>query len=198
MGGISLSGMLLLVILAIFVDNFVYSKFLGCDPFFEVSKSPLSALCLGGVLTAVMVLVNAVTYCLYYFILVPFGLEYLKTISFVLITISLIKVIEFILKRKVSAVYKSLGSYLPIISTSYAVLGTSLLSVQNGYNFIYSVLFAFASGVGFTLAMLIFVGVKERLKFSNPPKSFKGSPIVFIAAGLIAMAFMGFLGINLG
>ena len=141
----------------------------------------------------VMVLVNAVTYCLYYFILVPFDLEYLKTIGFVLIIVSLVKFIESIFRKN-----KFLGIYLPIISTSYAILGTSLLSIQNGYNLIYSVLFGFASGVGFALAILIFVGVRERLKFSNPPKSFKGSPIVFIAAGLIAMAFMGFSGIKLG
>ena len=179
-------------------DNFFYSRFLGCDLFAGMSKSVLSSVIMGGLLTFIMTLVTAVTYCAYYFILVPFGVEYLKTICFAVIIVSLVKVIEMILKRKADNFYKEYGICLPVISTSYAVLGVSLLNVQNGYNLIYSILFGFASGVGFVLAILIFVGVRERMKYSTPPKSFKGVPIAFIAAGLIAMAFMGFSGMRLG
>ncbi len=194
----SLSGILILMISAIFIDNFIFSKFLGCCPFLGVSKKPDTALGMGCAVVFVMTLSSAVTYCVYTFLLVPFELEYLKTIAFILIIASLVQMIEFFLKNKVPALYESLGIYLPLITTNCAVLGAALLNIQNGYNFIYSVLFGFASGVGFTMAILIFAGVRTRMMFSDPPKSFQGIPIALITAGLISMAFMGFSGMKIG
>ncbi len=194
----SLSGILLLIISAVFIDNFIFSKFLGCCPFLGVSKSPSTAFGMGCAVIFVMTLSSAVTYCVYTYVLVPFELEYLKTIAFILIIASLVQMIEFFLKSKVPALYESLGIYLPLITTNCAVFGSALLNIQNGYNFIYSVIFGFASGVGFTMAILIFAGVRARMQFSNPPQSFKGTPIALITAGLIAMAFMGFSGMNIG
>ena len=194
----SISGILLLILSAVLVDNFIFSKFLGCCPFLGVSKSPETAFGMGCAVTFVMTLSGAVTYCVYTYILVPNGFEYLKTIAFILIIAALVQSIEFFLKSKVPALYESLGIYLPLITTNCAVLGAALLNIQNGYNFIYSVIFGFASGVGFTMAILIFAGVRARMRFSNPPPSFKGTPIALITAGLIAMAFMGFSGMNIG
>lgn len=195
---LSLSGVLLLIISAIFIDNFIFSKFLGCCPFLGVSKSPSTAFGMGCAVIFVMTLSSAVTWCVYSYVLVPFELEYLKTIAFILIIASLVQMIEFFLKSRVPALYESLGIYLPLITTNCAVLGAALLNIQNGYNFIYSVVFGFASGVGFTMAILIFAGVRARMEFSNPPPSFKGTPIALVTAGLIAMAFMGFSGMSIG
>lgn len=195
---LSLSGILLLIISAIFIDNFIFSKFLGCCPFLGVSKSPSTAFGMGCAVIFVMTLSSAVTWCVYSYVLVPFELEYLKTIAFILIIASLVQMIEFFLKSRVPALYESLGIYLPLITTNCAVLGAALLNIQNGYNFIYSVVFGFASGVGFTMAILIFAGVRARMEFSNPPPSFKGTPIALVTAGLIAMAFMGFSGMSIG
>ena len=195
---LSFSGILLLVISAIFIDNFIFSKFLGCCPFLGVSKSPSTAFGMGCAVIFVMTLSSAVTWCVYSYVLVPFELEYLKTIAFILIIAALVQMIEFFLKSKVPALYESLGIYLPLITTNCAVLGAALLNIQNGYNFIYSVIFGFASGVGFTMAILIFAGVRARMEFSNPPPSFKGTPIALVTAGLIAMAFMGFSGMSIG
>lgn len=195
---LSFSGVLLLIVSAIFIDNFIFSKFLGCCPFLGVSKSPSTAFGMGCAVIFVMTLSSAVTWCVYSYVLVPFELEYLKTIAFILIIASLVQMIEFFLKSKVPALYESLGIYLPLITTNCAVLGAALLNIQNGYNFIYSVIFGFASGVGFTMAILIFAGVRARMEFSNPPPSFKGTPIALVTAGLIAMAFMGFSGMSIG
>ena len=198
MEGISLSGILLLIVSAVFIDNFIFSKFLGCCPFLGVSKSPSTAFGMGCAVIFVMTLSGAVTYCVYHYILVPFELEYLKTIAFILVIASLVQMIEFFLKSKAPALYESLGIYLPLITTNCAVLGAALLNIQNGYNGIYSIVFGFASGVGFTMAILIFAGVRARMHFSKPPKSFEGTPIALITAGLIAMAFMGFSGMQIG
>ncbi|MBE6643338.1 MAG: RnfABCDGE type electron transport complex subunit A [Clostridia bacterium] len=194
----TLSGILLLVVSAVFIDNFIFSKFLGCCPFLGVSKNPSTAFGMGCAVIFVMTLSSAVTYCVYTFVLVPFELEYLKTIAFILIIAALVQMIEFFLKSKVPALYESLGIYLPLITTNCAVLGAALLNIQNGYDFITSVIFGCASGVGFTMAILIFAGVRARMQFSNPPPSFKGTPIALITAGLIAMAFMGFSGMSIG
>ncbi len=194
---VSVSGILLLLVSAIFIDNFIFSKFLGCCPFLGVSKSPSTALGMGCAVIFVMTLSSAVTYCVYTYILVALHLEYLKTIAFILIIASLVQMIEFFLKSKVPVLYESLGIYLPLITTNCAVLGAALLNIQQGYNFIYSVVFGFASGVGFTMAILIFAGVRSRMQFSNPPHSFRGIPIALVTAGLISMAFMGFSGMKI-
>lgn len=192
----SLSGILMLFVSAVFIDNFVLTKFLGCCPFLGVSSKPDTALGMGCAVTFVMTLSSAATNLLYNHILVPAELEYLKTVAFILVIASLVQMIEFFLKNKLPALYESLGIYLPLITTNCAVLGAALLNIQEGYNFIQSVVFGFGSGVGFTMAILILAGVRSRLHFSNPPKSFRGIPIVLITAGLISMAFMGFSGMH--
>ncbi|MCQ2432320.1 MAG: electron transport complex subunit RsxA, partial [Clostridia bacterium] len=130
------------------------------------------------------------------YILEPFGLSYLKTIAFILIIAALVQLIEMFLKKFVPALYQALGIYLPLITTNCAVLGAALLNISNKYDFVYSVAFGFSAAVGFMLAILIFAGVRSRLQFAEPPKSFRGMPLVLISAGLIAMAFSGFSGIN--
>jgi electron transport complex protein RnfA len=187
-----------IIISSILIENYIFSRFLGICPFLGLSDKTSNAVGMGLAVTFVMAVSTAVTWCIYHFVLVPFELEYLKTIAFILIIASLVQMIEFFLKSKVPALYESLGIYLPLITTNCAVLGAALLNIQNDYNFIYSVIFGFASGVGFTMAILIFAGVRARMEFSNPPPSFKGTPIALITAGLIAMAFMGFSGMSIG
>ena len=194
----SLSSVLMLILSAVFIDNFVLTKFMGCCPFLGVSSKPDTALGMGFAVTFVMTLSSAVTNLLYDHVLKPYGLEYLKTIAFILVIASLVQMIEFFLKNKLPSLYESLGIYLPLITTNCAVLGAALLNIQQGYGFIESVIYGFASGVGFTMAILILAGVRSRLHFSNPPKSFRGIPLVLITAGLISMAFMGFSGMKLG
>jgi len=190
--------MLLLMFTAIFIENIIFSKFLGTCPFLGVSEKPVTALGMGLSVTFVITVSSAATWLVYHLILVPLGLEFLKTVAFILIIASSVQLIEMFLKRYVPALYQSLGIYLPLITTNCAVLGVALLNVQNEYSFIKSVVYGFSSAVGFMMAILIFAGVRERLKFARPPKPFRGLPIALISAGLIVLAFMGFSGINLG
>ncbi len=187
---------LLLMLGAVLVENYIFSKFLGICPFLGVSEKPDTALGMGFAVVFVMTLSSAATWAVYHFILVPFGLEYLETIAFILIIASLVQLIEMFLRKFVPALYGALGIYLPLITTNCAVLGSALLNIQNGYNFIESMAYGFSSAVGFTLAIVIFAGVRVRISFAEPPKSFRGTPIALIAAGLIAMAFSGFSGMS--
>ncbi len=187
---------LLLMLGAVLVENYIFSKFLGICPFLGVSEKPDTALGMGFAVVFVMTLSSAATWAVYHLILVPFGLEYLETIAFILIIASLVQLIEMFLRKFVPALYGALGIYLPLITTNCAVLGSALLNIQNGYNFIESLAYGFASAVGFTLAIVIFAGVRVRISFAEPPKSFRGTPIALIAAGLIAMAFSGFSGMS--
>lgn len=181
---------------AVLVENFIFAKFYGICPFLGVSEKPDTALGMGCAVVFVMTLSSAATNLLYEHVLVRFGLTYLKTIAFILVIAALVQFIEMFLRKYLPALYSSLGIYLPLITTNCAVLGSALLNVQNGYNFIYSVTFGFSAGLGFTLAIVLFAGVRSRLAFANPPKAFKGMPIALITAGLIAMAFSGFSGIS--
>ncbi len=187
---------LLLMLGAVLVENYIFSKFLGICPFLGVSEKPDTALGMGFAVVFVMTLSSAATWAVYHLILVPFGLEYLETIAFILIIASLVQLIEMFLRKFVPALYGALGIYLPLITTNCAVLGSALLNIQNGYNFIESLAYGFSSAVGFTLAIVIFAGVRVRISFAEPPKSFRGTPIALIAAGLIAMAFSGFSGMS--
>lgn len=187
---------LLLMLSAVLVENYIFSKFLGICPFLGVSEKPDTALGMGLAVTFVMTLSSAATWAVYYLILVPFGLEYLETIAFILIIASLVQLIEMFLRKFVPALYGALGIYLPLITTNCAVLGSALLNIQNGYDFIESLAYGFSSALGFTLAIVIFAGVRVRISFSKPPRSFRGTPIALIAAGLIAMAFSGFSGMK--
>lgn len=187
---------LLLMLSTVLVQNFIFAKFYGICPFLGVSDKPSTALGMGLSVTFVITISSAATWAFYYYILEPFGLSYLKTIAFILIIAALVQLIEMFLKKFVPALYQALGIYLPLITTNCAVLGAALLNISNKYDFVYSVAFGFSAAVGFMLAILIFAGVRSRLQFAEPPKSFRGMPLVLISAGLIAMAFSGFSGIN--
>ncbi len=189
---------LLLMFSAVFIENFIFAKFYGCCPFLGVSEKPATALGMGMAVAFVMTISSAATWLIYTFILLPLGLAYLKTIAFILVIAGLVQFIEMFLHKFVPALYNSLGIFLPLITTNCAVLGATLTAIQNGYNFIESVAFGFSAAIGFTMAIVVFAGVRVRLQFAEPPKSFKGMPIALLTAGLIAMAFMGFSGMRLG
>ena len=191
-----LIAVLLLMLSSVLVQNFIFSKFYGICPFLGVSDKPSTAMGMGLAVTFVITLASAATWAVYTFILEPFGLTFLKTIAFILIIASLVQFIEMFLKKFIPALYQALGIYLPLITTNCAVLSVALLNIQNEYNFVYSVAFGFSAAVGFLMAILIFAGVRSRLQFAEPPKAFRGMPIVLIAAALIAMAFSGFTGIS--
>ena len=179
------------------VENFIFAKFYGCCPFLGVSEKPDTALGMGMAVTFVMTLSGAATWAVYHFLLQPFGLEYLKTVAFILVIAALVQFIEMFLRKFVPALYASLGIYLPLITTNCAVLSAALLAIQNDYGFIEAVAFGFASALGFTLAIVVFAGVRGRMEQAEPPKAFRGFPIILVAAGLLAMAFSGFSGIKL-
>ena len=181
---------------AVLVENFIFSKFMGCCPFLGVSEKPSTALGMGCAVMFVMTLSSAATWAVYHYVLVPNELEYLKTIAFILLIAALVQFIEMFLRRTLPALYGALGIYLPLITTNCAVLGAALLNIQNNYNFLYSVVFGFSAALGFTLAIVIFAGVRERMTLSSPPRAFRGFPIILIAAGLVAMAFSGFSGLK--
>ncbi len=187
---------LLLMLTAVLVENYIFSKFLGICPFLGVSDKPDTALGMGFAVMFVMTISSAATWTVYHFILVPFELEYLETIAFILIIASLVQFIEMFLRRFIPALYGALGIYLPLITTNCAVLGAALINIQNDYDFIESIAYGFASAAGFTLAIVIFAGVRARIALADPPKSFKGIPIAMVAASLIAMAFSGFSGMS--
>ncbi len=186
-----------ILISSILIDNYIFSRFLGICPFLGLSEKPSTALGMGCAVTFVMTISSAVTWCVYTFVLVPLKLEYLKTIAFILIIASLVQLIEMFLKKNVPSLYTALGIYLPLITTNCAILGAALLCIQNNYNLISSVIFSFGSAVGWTLAIVIFAGVRVRVSFAETPKCFKGTPIALVTACLIAMAFSGFQGVEL-
>jgi len=186
--------MMMILLTGILTDNFVLSKFLGICPFLGVSKTTSGSFGMGCAVTAVMVLATAVTYPLYYLFLIPMGLEYLNTILFILIIAMLVQLIEMMLKKYIPALYKSLGVYLPLITTNCAVLGVTLLNLE-GYNFLESIVNALGAGLGFMIAMLIFSGVRGRLERCNVPKAFAGMPITLVAASIVSLSFVGFGGL---
>ncbi|MBO4217803.1 MAG: electron transport complex protein RnfA [Clostridia bacterium] len=188
---------LMLMLSAVLIENFIFSKFLGICPFLGVSEKPATAAGMGCAVVFVITHSSAVTWAIYYGILVPFRLEYLKTIAFILIIAALVQIIELFLRRYIPALYGALGIYLPLITTNCAVLGTALLNIENEYSFLDSVLYGFFAAVGFTMAIVIFAGVRSRMRYSDCPKAFRGVPIALIAAGLIAMAFSGFSGVSI-
>ncbi len=191
----SFTEILLMMFGAVLVENFIFAKFYGCCPFLGVSEKPDTALGMGLAVTFVITLSNAATWLVYQ-LLVLFHLEYFKTIAFILIIAALVQLIEMFLRRFIPALYSALGIYLPLITTNCAVLSSALISIQNGYNFIESVCFGFAAALGFTLAIVVFAGVRMRLSTARPPRSFRGFPITLVAAGLLAMAFSGFTSLS--
>ena len=187
---------LMIMFTAILTENFIFSRFYGCCPFLGVSDKPSTALGMGMAVTFVMTLSSAATWAVYRFLLEPFGLKYLKTIAFILVIAALVQFIEMFLKKNVPSLYSALGIYLPLITTNCAVLGSALVNIEKGYNFIESVVFGFSAALGFTMAIVVFEGVRERLNFADPPKAFRGFPLLLISAGLVAMAFSGFSGMK--
>lgn len=182
---------------AILANNFIFSQFLGICPFLGVSKKVDTAVGMGIAVTFVMGLASAVCYAVNEFVLVRFGLEYMQTVTFILVIASLVQFVEMFLQKSMPSLYTALGVYLPLITTNCAVLGVVLLNVQNNYNFISSVVYGITGGLGFLLAIFLFASVRERLDATMEcPKAFEGFPIALVTAGLIALAFMGFSGLS--
>lgn len=181
---------------AILTENFILVKFYGICPFMGVSKKTDTALGMGMAVTFVMALASAACWAVDQLILVPLDLAYMQTIAFILVIASIVQVVEMFLKKKVPALYQALGVYLPLITTNCAVLGVALVNVQEGYNFFLSVLNGAAGGLGFTLSIVLFASIRERMEENDVPESFRGFPIALIAAGLLALAFMGFSGMK--
>ncbi len=190
-----MKGLLVILLSAMLTDNFVLSKFMGICPFLGVSKKLDSAVGMGAAVTFVMVCATLCTFPIYTFILVPMELEYLKTIAFILIIALFVQLVEMILKKKVPALYKSLGVFLPLITTNCAVLGVTILNTDSGYNIGQSVVNSIGAGLGFSLALVIFSGVRSRVNAANVPVMFKGVPATLIAASVVSVSFMGFSGL---
>ena len=185
-----------LLLSAILTENFILVKFYGICPFMGVSKKIDTALGMGMAVTFVMALASAACYGVN-LVLVALGLEYMQTVVFILVIASIVQVVEMFLKKAVPALYKALGVFLPLITTNCAVLGVALVNVQEGYDFLLSVLNGAAGGLGFTIAIVLFASLRERVDKAECPESFKGYPIALIAAGLMALAFMGFSGLKI-
>lgn len=185
-------------ITAIFVNNIVLSQFLGICPFLGVSKKIDSALGMGAAVTFVMLLSTIVTYLLQIYLLEPFGLAFMQTIAFILVIAALVQMLEIILKKVSPSLYQALGVFLPLITTNCTILGVAIMVIQKEFTLIESAVFAISTALGFTLALTIFAGIREQLALTTVPKAMKGMPIALIAAGLLAMAFMGFSGIKIG
>jgi Na+-translocating ferredoxin:NAD+ oxidoreductase subunit A len=179
----------------IFVNNFILTKFLGLCPFFGVSTKTKNALGMGFAVIFVMALSSIASWILYHLILVPFKIEFLQIITFILIIAFLVQLVEIFIKKYSHTLYKSLGIYLPLITTNCAVLGVAFLNIMENYSFVASVVAGISAGVGFLLALLLMSGIRERLEFMDIPKPFKGLPIAFIVAAIMSMAFLGFSGV---
>ena len=180
---------------AILVNNFILVQFLGICPFMGVSKKMDTAVGMGFAVIFVMGLASALCYPVNV-LLLKLDLEYMQTVAFILIIAALVQFVEMFLKKSIPSLYEALGVYLPLITTNCAVLGVVLLNVQEKYNFIESVVYGITGGVGFLLAIVLFASIRERLQFSEPPKAFRGFPIALITAGLMALSFMGFSGLQ--
>jgi electron transport complex protein RnfA len=179
---------------AIFVNNFVLARFLGICPFVGVSKKVDSALGMGMAVTFVMLLASVAGWLIQNALLEPLGLQYLRTIAFILVIATLVQFVEMVIQKSIPTLYRSLGVYLPLITTNCAVLGLAILNVDEGYNLLQTVFHALGAALGFTLAMVLMAGIRERLDKAHVPAWMQGAPIAFIVAGLLAIAFMGFSG----
>lgn len=188
--------LLLLCITTVLVDNFVLCKFLGCCPFLGVSKQVQTALGMSLAVTFVMTVASIMTWLLQHLILVPLQMEYMQTVAFILVIAVLVQFVEMVLQKFSPALYNALGIYLPLITTNCAVLGVAILNITKEYSFIFAAAYGFSAGLSFLVAIVLFAGVRERMSTANIPKALQGFPIALIAAGLIAMAFLGFQGLS--
>ena len=189
---------ILIFITAIFVNNVVLSQFLGICPFLGVSKKVETATGMGAAVAFVLVIATIVTYLVQKFVLDAFGLQYLQTIAFILIIAALVQMVEIVLKKVSPALYQALGVFLPLITTNCCILGVAILVIQNDFDLLTGVIYAFATAIGFALAMVLFAGIREQLSLVNIPKGMDGMAIALVTAGLLAMAFMGFSGVDKG
>ncbi len=187
---------IMIFIAAIFVNNIVLSQFLGICPFLGVSKKISTSLGMGFAVMFVMTLSSVVTFLIYHNLLVPLKLEFMMTVVFILVIAALVQMVEIILKKISPALYQALGIFLPLITTNCAVLGIALLAIQKDLSLMQSICYSLANAMGFTLAIVLFAGMRERLSKSRLPKAVQGTPIALITAGLLSMAFMGFSGVG--
>ncbi len=189
------TGILLILLSSILVNNFVLSRFLGICPFLGVSKKVETALGMGMAVTFVMALASVMSYLVHYFILVPLHIEYMQTIAFILVIAALVQLVEMALQKLVPTLYLALGVYLPLITTNCAVLGVAILNITEEYNLLQTLVNGVGGALGFTLAIVLFAGIRERLELADIPEPLKGFPIALISAGLMSIAFLGFSGL---
>ena len=189
---------LLIFISAIFVNNIVLSQFLGICPFLGVSKKIDTAIGMGGAIAFVLTLATIITWCVQKYVLDAFGLQYLQTLSFILVIAAFVPMVEIILKKVSPALYQALGIFLPLITTNCAVLGVAILVIQKDYNLLQSVVYAFSTALGFALALIVFAGIREQQALVRIPKGMQGIAIVMVTAALLSLAFMGFSGVDGG
>ncbi len=187
--------LILLLLAGIFVNNYIFSQFLGICPFLGVSKKVETAAGMGIAVIFVIVLACAATWLIYNLILVPLGLEYLYNIAFILVIAALVQFIEMFIKKSSPSLYQALGVYLPLITTNCAVLGCAVTNMQNGYNFIEAIVNGIGGAGGFAFAIILFAGIRERIAYNDIPKSFEGFPLALIGAGLMSVSFLGFSGL---
>lgn len=190
-----MKSLMVILLAAMLTDNFVLSKFMGICPFLGVSKKLNSATGMGIAVTFVMVCATMVTYPIHHGILVPNGLEYLDTVLFILVIALFVQLVETMMKKCMPPLYKALGVYLPLITTNCAVLGVTVLNIDNGYSFVQSIVNALGGGLGFMLSLVIFSGVRKKLEYADIPETFKGVPATLIAASIVSISFMGFSGL---
>ncbi len=186
---------LIIFVAAVFVNNVVLSQFLGICPFLGVSKKVDTSLGMGAAVSFVLAIATLVTYLLQQYVLVPFDMVYMQTITFILVIASLVQMVEIMLKKLSPSLYQALGVFLPLITTNCCILGVAILVIQKEFNLIDSLVYAISTAIGFTLALVVFAGIREQLSRTEVPKTMKDMPIALISAGILAMAFMGFSGI---
>ncbi|ARE87323.1 Electron transport complex protein RnfA [Clostridium formicaceticum] len=191
----SISSLFIILVSSILVNNFVLSRFLGICPFLGVSKQVETAMGMGAAVTFVMALASLITYLVERLILVPLGIQYMQTIAFILVIASLVQLVEMIIQKSSPTLYQSLGVFLPLITTNCAVLGVAILNIQLQYNLFETVLHGVGAAIGFSLAIVLFAAIRERLELAHVPKAFKGFPVALITASLMSLAFMGFAGL---
>lgn len=187
--------LLLIIISAVLVNNFVLMRFLGLCPFLGVSRRIKTAIGMSSAVVFVMTMASVVTWLIYHYVLVEYNLVYLRTVTFILVIASLVQFVELALQKLSPALYKALGIYLPLITTNCAVLGVSVLNIQKEYSLLATTIFGFGAALGFGLAMLLFSGLRERIDLCDTPLPFRGTAIALITAGLLSLAFMGFTGL---
>lgn len=189
------SSLITIFIGMVLINNFILAKFLGLCPFFGVSKKLSNAVSMGVAVTLVMILASLATSLINTFILVPYDVEFMNIIIYILVIASLVQIVELTIKRTNLVLYNALGIYLPLITTNCAVLGVTLINADNNYTILQSIVSALGGGLGFTLMLIIMSGIRERIELADTPKSMRGLPVAFIIAALLAIAFMGFSGL---